>query len=44
VYGVVSPTNTFNPLEINVIDWRYLGANIWRLNGTSSLAAHSRLF
>jgi hypothetical protein len=37
VYGVVDPINTFNPLETNVINWRYIGANLRRLNGTSSL-------
>jgi hypothetical protein len=37
VYGVVHPINTFNPVEANATNWRYIGTNFMNLKGTFSL-------
>lgn len=33
VYGVVHPINTFNPVEANATNWRYIGTNFLNLKG-----------
>jgi len=33
VYGTVHPINTFNPIEANLVNWRYILPNLVSLNG-----------